>query len=63
MVFFLLQKWSAEAAAMAEFLNRNNIPVVAYVITDSTEEQIHTGRLPSTDIVMIDPDAKLTEVL
>lgn len=63
MVFFLLQKWSAEAAAMAEFLNRNNIPVVAYVITDSTEEQIHTGRLPGTDIVMIDPDAKLTEVL
>ena len=48
---------------MAEFLNRNNIPVVAYVITDSTEEQIHTGRLPGTDIVMIDPDAKLTEVL
>ena len=48
---------------MAEFLNRNNIPVVAYVITDSTEEQINIGRLPGTDIVMVDPDATLTEVL
>ena len=63
LVFFLLQKWSAEAAVMAEFLNRNNIPVVAYVITDSTEEQINIGRLPGTDIVMVDPDATLTEVL
>jgi len=63
LVFFLLQKWSAEAAVMAEFLNRNNIPVVAYVITDSTEEQINIGRLPGTDIVMVDPDATFTEVL
>ena len=63
MVFFVLQKWSPEAAAMAEFLNRNNIPVVAYVITDSVEEQNHTGRMSCTDIVIIDPDAELTEVL
>lgn len=63
LVFFVLQKWSVEAAALAEFLNQNNIPVVAYVITDSMEEPVYTGRLSCTEIVMIDPDAELTEVL
>ncbi|MBE5873752.1 MAG: DUF58 domain-containing protein [Lachnospiraceae bacterium] len=63
LVFFVLQKWSVEAAAMAEFLNQNNIPVVAYVITDSAEEQTHTGRLSRTSIVTVNPDDKLTEVL
>jgi hypothetical protein len=48
---------------MAEFLNRNNIPVVAYVVTDSPDEQNVTGQPAGTTIVMIDPDAKLTEVL
>ena len=63
MVFFVLQKWSAEAAAMAEFLNQNNIPVIAYVITRSMQEQNNTGRLSRTGIVMVDPDAELAEVL
>ena len=63
MAFFVLQKWSEEAAVMAQFLNQNNIPVVAYVITDSMEEQSHTGRLNCTDIVPVAPDAELTEVL
>lgn len=62
-VFFVLQKWSVEAAAMAEFLNQNNISVVAYVITDSMEEQIHNGQLSRTVIVTVDPDDKLAEVL
>lgn len=63
LVFFVLQKWSAEAVFMAEFLNQNNIPVVAYIITDSMEEQIHTGRLSRTSIVTVAPDDKLAEVL
>ena len=63
MVFFVLQKWSREAAAMAQFLNQNNIPVVAYIIADSMEEQSNTGRLTCTDIVTVAPDADLTEVL
>lgn len=62
LVFFVLQKWSVEAAAMAEFLNQNNIPVVAYVITDSPEK-IQDGSLHGTKIVIVDPDEKLTEVL
>lgn len=63
LVFFVLQKWSSEAVSMAEFLNQNNIPVVAYIITDSMEEQIHTGRLSRTSIVTVAPDDKLAEVL
>ena len=63
LVFFVLQKWSPEAAAMAELLNQNNISVVAYVITDTMEDEHYTGGLTGTNIVTVDPDAKLTEVL
>ena len=63
LVFLVLQKWSSGAAALAEFLNKNNIPVVAYVIAEAMEEQSHTGRLSGTDIVLVAPDAELTEVL
>ena len=63
LVFFVLQKWSPEAVAMAELLNQNNIPVVAYVITDTMEDEHYTGGLTGTNIVTVDPDAKLTEVL
>lgn len=63
LAFFLLQRWSAEAACAAELLNRNNIRVVVYIITASSKEQPDTGRLSGTDIIVLDPDAKLTEVL
>lgn len=62
-VFMVLHKWSSAAVNMAEELSRNNIPVVAYIVSDGNTEEETFGQISRTTVVSVPTDADLKEVL
>ena len=63
LIIMLLETVSDEALIAAESLNRNNIPVVIYLVSDAPEASSLTSPLPMTEIHLLSSEADLKEVL
>ena len=62
-VFMVVYKWDDTLANTAMEIGKNNIPIVVYIISNNTNDDVSSQLMTRTSMVRISTDSDLTEVM